>query len=158
MIEAVGATLSNVCEPVLVVGGTVGGLGSVADRRPGAGPLGGLEALLLSGLDDQYLVCPSDIPLVTVDLLRRLTGPSDSAATIFDIEGESRVQSLPLRISSAALEAITTALDAGRNSIHGVLDLIDVDRIPITAQEGRSLLNVNTPADYDALVALLEQG
>jgi molybdopterin-guanine dinucleotide biosynthesis protein A len=152
MIEAVISTLAKVCRRVVVVGGIAGGFPSVADRRPGAGPLGGIEALLASGIDDEYLVCPNDTPLITPALLRRLQVPGTSLATIFEIEGESRIQSLPLRISANALGAITAALDAGRNSIHRVLTEIEVSRVPITVRQARALLNINTPGEYAALV------
>lgn len=151
MIEAVITTLKDVCQTVVVVGGVAEGFPSVADRRPGVGPLGGIEALLASGIDDEYLVCPSDTPLITPRLLRRLMTPSDSMATIFEVEGESRVQSLPLRISAKALGTVEAALDAGQNSIHGLLDGIDVSRVSITARLAKELLNINTPGEYAAL-------
>jgi molybdopterin-guanine dinucleotide biosynthesis protein A len=42
-------------------------------------------------------------------------------------------------------------LDAGRNSIHGVLESIDVSRVSITARLAKELLNINTPSEYAAL-------
>lgn len=142
---------SGLCDSVVVVGGRVGALLSIADRRSGVGPLGGIEALLASGIDTEYLICPSDIPLITPELLRRLTVPSESTATIFEIRGDKRVESLPLRISAAALDPVTLALDAGQNAINIVIGRIDVDRVTITAKDANALRNINTPGDYAAL-------
>ena len=100
MLEVVTEALREVCARVVVTGDMEIGLQRVADLRPDQGPLGGIEAILASGLDAQYLVCPCDMPLVTGTLLQRLTGPADGGATVFQIEGEDSVRPLPARISS----------------------------------------------------------
>lgn len=150
MIEAVIRTLGEVCAQVVTVGGRGWGPKAVADLRSDAGPLGGIEALLASGLDDNYLACPNDIPLMTVELARRLTAPSDAMATIFATDGD-RIQSLPLRVSAAALPMVTAALDRGENAIHRVLSQLETVRIPITDEEALILRNVNTPRDFNLI-------
>lgn len=150
MIEAVIQTLAETCAQVVTVGGRGRGLRDVADLRSGAGPLGGIEALLASDLDDNYLACPNDIPLMTAQLARRLTAPSDAMATIFATEGD-RIQSLPLRISAAALPMVSAALDRGENAIHRVLSRLDTERIPISEDEALVLRNVNTPGDFNSI-------
>lgn len=150
MIEAVVQTLAEVCAAVVTVGGKARERGGVADLRSGAGPLGGIEALLASGLDDTYLVCPNDIPLMTAGLARRLTAPSDAVATIFAIEGV-RIQSLPLCISVAALPTVTAALDGEQNAIHHVLARLDTARIPISQDEAQALRNINTRSDFNSI-------
>lgn len=152
MMTAVIATLREVCAEVVVVGAKYSGHRSIADRRAGAGPLGGIEALLASGLDETYLVCPIDVPLITSELLYRLTSPRGPVATIFEIEGESRIQSLPVRISASALEAAVAALDAGHNAVHALLARLDIARVPISRDEASALKNVNTPDDYNNLI------
>lgn len=148
MLDVVVATLESLTARVVVVGSEVAGKESLPDLRSGAGPLGGIEALLKSEIDEQYLVCPSDIPLVTADLLDLLTSPTTATATIFVMHGEGPVQSLPIRISAEAAAAITSALDAGRNAIHSFLESIDVATVPLTADQAKGLLNINTPEDY----------
>lgn len=151
MIDRVIKALDEVCLRVVTVGGRRHQhLEIIHDIRPGAGPLGGIEAILASGLDTQYLVCPSDTPLIAPGLLRRLTIRSDSIATIFEVEGD-RNHSLPLRISSAALDTVTAALNAGQNAIHRVLTRLDLERLTITNGEAATLMNVNTPGDYTAI-------
>jgi len=150
MIEAVIETLAGVCAQVVTVGGRGWGPKAVPDLRSGAGPLGGIEALLASGLDDNYLACPNDIPLLTAELAHRLTAPSDAMATIFTTDGV-RIQSLPLRISVAALPLVTAALDRGENAIHRVLARLDADRIPISEEEARALRNINTRSEFNSI-------
>jgi molybdopterin-guanine dinucleotide biosynthesis protein A len=150
MIERVIQTLEEVCIRVVTVGGEPRRQAHVPDVRRGAGPLGGIEALLASGLDEEYLVCPSDIPLATRDLVFLLTASSGAVATLFEVQGDP-VHSLPLRISIAALDTVTEALDAGQNAIHTVLAGIETERISITGEEAAQLRNVNTPDDYNAI-------
>ncbi len=150
MIEAVIQVVADVCTDVVTVGSSVGGRRFVADLRSGAGPLGGIEALLASGLDQNYLICPNDIPMLSPDLVRRLTVHTVAIATALQTE-DGRIQSLPIRLSAAALPTVTGALDAGRNAIHHVLNRLEVDRIAITDDEARGLRNVNTPGDFNSI-------
>lgn len=150
MIGTVIQTLEKVCARVVTVGGEHLVQPNVPDLRHGAGPLGGIEALLASGLDDDYLVCPSDIPLITPELVRRLTAPTDAVATFFEVQGDP-AHSLPLRISVAALHMVSAALDTGRNAIHAVLAEIETERVTITAAEAAGLRNINTPEDYNGI-------
>jgi molybdopterin-guanine dinucleotide biosynthesis protein A len=150
MVASVIQTLGEVCVRVVTVGGDHLLQPNVPDLRHGAGPLGGIEALLASGLDDDYLVCPSDIPLITPMLVRRLTAPSEAEATFFEVQGDP-VRSLPLRISVAALGMVSAALDAGRNAIHTVLAELETERVSITGAEAAGLRNINTPEDYSAI-------
>ncbi len=151
MFDTVVATLGSVCVQVMVVGAVHEHLRHIPDLRLNAGPLGGLEALLASGLDKEYLVCPADIPLATPALLRRLTENEGSVATIFEVEGHDRLQSLPIRISDRALGKVSAALDKGQNAIHRLLVDLDVVRVTLTAGEARALTNINTPEEFTAL-------
>ncbi len=150
MLEAVIQTLESVCPKVVTVGHRFGRRSFVPDRRSGAGPLGGIEALLASGLDESYLVCPNDIPLMTAELVGRLTAPSEAMVTAFQTE-DGRIQSLPIRITTAALPTVSAALDRGQNAIHLVLRELETDRIGLTDEEAQCLRNINTPGDFDSV-------
>lgn len=150
MIGSVLRTLEEVCARVVTVGGGQWRQANVPDLRHGVGPLGGIEALLASGVDEEYLVCPSDVPLITPKLIRRLTSPTEAVATIFDVKG-GPVHSLPLRISIAALDTVTAALDAGENAVHSVLARLETTRVSITGAEAAGLRNINTPEDYSGI-------
>jgi molybdopterin-guanine dinucleotide biosynthesis protein A len=151
MLEAVAGALGEICARVVVVGDVETGFQRVADLRPDHGPLGGIEALLASGLDTQYLVCPCDVPLVTGALLRSLTGPSASAATVIRIEGEDAIRPLPARISADLLETVGALLDEQRRAVHQLMSAIEVEVVAMAPEEARQLANVNTPQEYEAL-------
>lgn len=150
MIDTVIQTLAAVCADVVTVGARSGRCRFVPDLRSGAGPLGGIEALLASGLDENYLISPNDIPMMPAELARRLTTPSEATATAFQTE-DGRIQSLPIRLSVAALPTVTAALDREQNAIHHLLNQFETDRIPITYHEAQGLRNVNTPGDFDSI-------
>lgn len=150
MIETVIQTLAAVCVDVVTVGDRSGSRRFVPDLRSGAGPLGGIEALLASGLDDRYIVCPNDIPLISSGLARRLSAPSDALVTAFQT-ADGRIQSLPIRISAGALPTVTAALDRGHHAIHHVLTQLETDRIHITDDEAQCLRNINTRGDFDSV-------
>jgi molybdopterin-guanine dinucleotide biosynthesis protein A len=150
MLETVVQTMEEVCVRVITVGGEERRGPHVPDIRRRAGPLGGIEALLASGMDEEYLVCPSDIPMISQELIRRLTTTSEAVATIFEVEGDP-VHSLPLRVSTAALDSVTSALDAGENAVHLVLARFKTERISISREEAAGLRNINSPDDYRRL-------
>lgn len=161
MIQAVLEAMAALGARVVVVGRNapvpgVEGLAHVADRRPGQGPLGGIEALLASGLDAQYLVCPCDLPLVTPALLARLVGAAGpDPASAFHVRGEAEPRPLPIRIGAEALPAVRRLLDQGTRAVHALLREIGAEAVPLTATEAALLAPVNTPADYRAIVARL---
>jgi len=127
----------------------------IADLRRGEGPLAGLEALLSSGLDEQYLVCPCDIPLIDGPIIRSLTRASSAPATVLHIEGEQRPRPLPARFSHRALDHVRALLDAGERSIRALIDSLDVDAVETSAAEGRGLLNVNDASDFRKVCAVI---
>ena len=148
MLETVAATLAEICRCVVVVGDADTQLVQIADQRPGQGPLGGIEALLASGIDTEYLVCPCDVPLVTSRLLRRLTVRTRAPATVFAVERE--LQPLPARICAAALEAVRTLLDGDQRAVARLLRSVETETVAIAPADAALLANVNRPEDYQA--------
>jgi molybdopterin-guanine dinucleotide biosynthesis protein A len=151
MLEAVAGALGAVCPRVVVAGDVETGFRRVADLRPDQGPLGGIEAILASGLDSQYLVCPCDMPLVTGPLLRRLTGASEASATVFRIEGEDSIRPLPARISSDLLETVRALLKEQQRAVRRFMSSIEAEEITLAPAEAAQLANVNTLQEYEAL-------
>lgn len=154
MIEAVANVMAQVCQQVVVVGSTdaLARLQHINDLRSGHGPLGGIEALLASGLDTQYLVCPCDLPLVTSDLLKALTVPSSAAATVLRIDGRSGTEPLPARISTEVLPVVRALLDAGQRAVSHLMQSIEIEAIEAPQTWSRYLTNINTPQEYEVLV------
>ncbi len=151
MIDAVTRALAEHCREVVVAGAVETSLKSIADLRPDAGPLGGIEAVLASGLDTQYLLCPCDLPLVTATLLGRLTKDSAAVATVFHVAGEPDFWPLPVRLSATALDSVRRHLDSGQRAVHDVMRALDPEVIALERQEAASLANINTQSDYEAI-------
>ncbi len=153
MIEAVAETLAAVCERIVVVGppDALQEAHHIEDARPGLGPLGGIEALLASGRDTQYLVSPCDVPLITASLLRRLTVPTDALVTLFLIDGQRQAQPLPARISAEALPQVRRMLDRGDCAVHRLIESIEPEVVRLSVSEAKHLTNINTPGDYARL-------
>ncbi len=153
MIEAVAAALSSVCDQLVVVGeaDALPDLTHIVDLRSAQGPLGGIEALLASGIDTQYLVCPCDVPFVTSELFSALLRPSQAAATVLHLEGSEQIEPLPARISVEAIDATEHLLNEGRRAVHQLMKAIDVEEVPAPKAWSKLLTNVNTPQEYAAL-------
>ena len=153
MIQTVVDTVEEVCRCIVILGpdAILPDLPHVHDLRNDQGPLAGIESLLASGLDEHYLVVPCDVPLITEELLRRLTIESDSLATVFRIEGSDSLESLPLRISSMAHNAASSHLDAGSRAVHRLLNDMTRQEVILTPSETRALRNINTPEAYRRL-------
>ena len=130
----------------------IGSLGRIDDLRPGQGPLGGIEALLASELDDRYLVCPCDLPLITSRLLGVLAADCPTPAAVFRIDGETRCRPLPLQITSAALGPLRELLNGGCRAVYRLLERIETTVIPAPRDWARLLRPLNTPRDYDQIL------
>jgi molybdopterin-guanine dinucleotide biosynthesis protein A len=151
MLEVATDVLGEVCARVVVVGDFETSVQRVTDLRPDQGPLGGIEAILASGLDTQYLVCPCDMPLVTPALLQRLTGPSQAGATVFRVDGEDAPRPLPVRIAASLADTVATMLDAQQRAVHRLIGAVGTDVVTLGAAESGALVNVNTVEEYDAV-------
>lgn len=154
MIEMVAAVMREVCERVVVVSSfeALADVTHIADLRDEQGPLGGIEALLGSGMDTQYLVCPCDLPFVTGELLRALTKPSSAVATILMLEGEDSLSPLPARISVDALDKARELLDSDCRAVHRLMEVIEVEEVAAPGEWSKLLVNVNTQEDYEQVV------
>lgn len=134
---------------------------SIPDLRPHAGPLGGIEALLASGIDappggaGQYLICPCDVPLITPAVLSLLAQPSDSPATVFRIEGRDEIEPLPARIGAEALPAVRRMLKTQHRSVWRLMKELQPCIITITARQALQLHNVNTIGDFNEALRLM---
>jgi molybdopterin-guanine dinucleotide biosynthesis protein A len=160
MIEQTRDTLASFCQRVVFVGSPHGvlGHGVIEEEREGVGPLAGIEAVLASGFDTQYLVVPCDLPLAQPGFLARLTrDDSIDGMTVFHVEGEEMPRPLPCRIGADCLEDAQELIDAGEYSVKGLIERLgpDVTRVDVAARERDLLLNVNTPEDFERACALL---
>ncbi len=120
----------------------VGAYQELVDKFPGQGPLNGLVAAFTETDEELVFLTATDMPGGSVTAVEQLTealGAHD--ACIYEDEPLFGVYTR--RCLPAALEA----LKAGRRSFKGVLERLDVVRLPKT-EEGL-FANLNTPEEYE---------
>lgn len=136
---------------------------TVVDRRPGAGPLAGLESALRHAEGRAVFLAACDLPRLSPELVRYVVGPDRgledwlqealpaARAPVF----EDRLQPLAALYSPACLPMVSASLERGQRAMHRWLDTIPVTRLPLTPElpfyRGDLLFNVNDPGDLRAL-------
>jgi molybdopterin-guanine dinucleotide biosynthesis protein A len=125
----------------------------VEDRIAGAGALGGLYTALIEAPTEQVLVIACDMPFISAPFLTELAalGAGVEAAIPRDGHGPHPLCASYHRRIAARLKA---RIDAGALRIADALRDLDVrdigpDELTPFDPDGRLLLNVNTPADYE---------
>ncbi len=163
LIEIVIERLARVCAEVLVVAGDArdyAGLGVpvVEDRFRGVGVLGGLHAGIQVATHELTIAVGCDMPFLNPDLLRAFAG----WATGFDVvvlrQGEN-VEPLHAAYRRACIPAMETAIRANRRRIisffpHVRVCYVTPEDVFSFDPDLRSFRNVNTPADWEAVVEL----
>lgn len=158
MIEHVSDSMAPLCRRVVMIESHASSVmddSVLRDLRPGAGPLGGIEALLASNIDSQYLICPCDVPLITTDLLRLLLTESQALASVFQVEGRSEIEPLPARIRAEALPVVRRLLNAQQRPVWKLMRELTPHVVSISESQARALHNVNAIKDYEEAARLM---
>src|SRR5579859_7301515 len=109
----------------------------LVDRRPGQGPLAGLETALAEG--DVFAVA-CDMPFLDAGLVRQIAaGPGNVVPRV-----GGAPQPLHARYAASVLPMVTRQLDAGRLRMMDLLAALDVTWLDLPAQ--RALTNLNYPS------------
>lgn len=137
-----GFAEQTACKTVLV-GGTIPGHKCILDNRTLQGPVAGIEALLASGVDSEYLVVGCDMPLLEKIHIQPLLNCRTNAS--FTHEGFTL--GLPIRIYANTLSSCSTYLEAGNKSIRGFVQSIPHCAIPITESHLHCITSMNTKED-----------
>ena len=153
LVVRAAETLEEVFEHVVIVSSraaTTGRWGHVPDRRPGAGPLAGIEAALMEsralGLQGAFVLA-CDLPLVDAASVRRVLGAAgDAAACAPDREGSPAIEPLCAVYRLSSLPVVRDALDRGRRSVHETFAAVGGATISLP---GALFLNVNAPAEAE---------
>ncbi len=148
------AALSGLGVPVVVVGHAMGVDGDVrviADARADVGPLGGVEALLASGVAEAYVVLPVDMPRVTTALLQELVAAFTGGAVVYRVVGADRLQPFPLVVAAAVLATVRARLDAGERRVVDLVAALDPVIVALDAARAGELVDVDTPDDLARL-------
>lgn len=135
------------------------GLPLATDRMPGLGPLAGLETALTVARAPLVLVVACDLPLVKPPLAKYLlevVGDAEAAVPRW----AGLPQPLLAVYRRACLPHVAAALAQGQRRLQDPLDALRVrwvreKELRGLDPEGRSFLNVNTPADLREAEALL---
>jgi molybdopterin-guanine dinucleotide biosynthesis protein A len=139
------AALAPLFAEVLLVGGParqIAGARVIEDRRPGKGPLAGIEAAFRACDADALVVVGCDLPLLDEKLLRLVRDHEPTAqACVPRVDG--RAQALHARYARSVLPAIEARLARDELRLLALLDELTVAWLDLPASEG--LTNVNTP-------------
>ena len=148
---------------ILIVGGDPlrpqgTGVPVVADRVAGARALGGLYTALIEAPTEQVLVIACDMPFLTAPFLSHLAslGAEADAVVPRDANGLHPLCACYARRVAGRLKA---RIEAGALRIIDALGELDVrhvgpDELAPFDRDGRLLLNVNTPEDYQRALTL----
>jgi molybdopterin-guanine dinucleotide biosynthesis protein A len=118
----------------------------IPDRRPGLGPLGGIEASLAANLAEWNLILACDMPEVEADFLASLIAAAAENRADCVIPDTGRPQPLCAVYHARCREAVTAALDAGIRRVHDALRGLRIVQYPVAHH--RRFQNVNTPHEW----------
>jgi len=156
MVEHLIQRLAPVVDEVLVAGGTVTAPPArlVADRRPGLGPLAGMDAGFDAARNPRIWVVACDLPDVTPALLALLTSAADGVDAVVPCVG-GEAQGVCALYRRALAPRIERMLQTKERSVKALLSALRVrfldERELQTIDPGlRSFHNINTAADYEA--------
>ena len=144
MLDFASSTATN----TVIVGGDVEGQCCIHDRKPGLGPVAGLEALLVSNTDNRYLVVGCDMPLLKTETVQPLFVSGD-AVIYSGKEKDDFPSSLPLVISSDCKQACAAYLESGGRSLHGFLRELFTTVVKRPEGVEQQLSSINTPEQLD---------
>ena len=134
---------------------------TVADRFPGAGPLAGIHAAMLTSRYPHVFVAACDMPGLDPDVIRLVLariGTADAVVPRWDGD----VEPLHAVYALQTLPAVEAALRSGRNAMRDFLQTVRVDWVDeaeLRALRGAaaSLTNVNTPEDLAGVGGRFEE-
>ncbi len=116
-------------------------------------PLVGIRQALALSSGRPVLVCAADMPLVTVELLRRLATADGYGAPAVVASADGRPQPLLGRYEQSALEALSDPEAAGDRPLIEAVSAIGPRLLEV--EDVRALFNVNTPDDLLQAAAML---
>ena len=129
----------------------------VTDLQPNRGPIGAIESVLKSNLDDRYLFVPCDMPRLTSELLKRLADALEHAEAVVFEQGTRPVRPvLPLGLRCSTAANLQELVEHETPSIHRFLETLHVAEVPLMDFEIDCLLNINTPEDWSTYLSTRE--
>jgi molybdopterin-guanine dinucleotide biosynthesis protein A len=167
LLDRVHAALEPCCGEILVVGAKAyapAGARRVPDRRPGEGPLAGMEAGLLAARHRSVFVAAGDMPFLTDDFVGYLLGLlSDRFSAVVPVFG-GVPHPLCATYGREVRPAVSAALDAGVRSVRDLLEglsgvrYVGEELLRRFGDPNLLLTNVNSPGDLARARAALREG
>lgn len=169
LLERVVETAAALCDETIVVLNDPEAWGNlpatlVADRVPGAGPLGGLASGLAAARGGGALLLAADLPLLQPELLRAMLQLPDGYDALVplrphpDVGPRNPLAAEPLLAAyrASCLPAVEACLARGERQMTAPLSQLRVrylrpDEWRRHDPQGRSFLNVNSPGDVAEL-------
>ncbi len=159
MIEHVIASLSQVCDRIVIVGTCKGfsipsetGFLHLQDATPGMGPLAAVATLLRSGISTEgYLVTACDQPFLTADLLYLLVKTRSSVPRIFSSESEELPTPFPGYYPVFWYPVVEEGLQAGDLSVCNLIKKSAFSLVSLPKEWRRYLRNINRPDDLESV-------
>jgi molybdopterin-guanine dinucleotide biosynthesis protein A len=155
MLERVNNAMQPLCSQIVLLGNPESNVPEkfrlLEDRRTAAGPLAGIEALLLCGLASRYLVAACDQPLLSTALLKRLLDTS-APICIFASAKTNHYYPFPGLYTTSFLTEIQQALDDDQRAVQGILRTAATQKIPVDAETETLLQSINTRKDLAHLL------
>ena len=124
------------------------GYDCLPDRRPGLGPLAGIEAALLSGRGELNLIAACDMPglqLAWLRLLLESAAQSDALCTLL-LDSNGTMHPLCAVYRTGCLPVVQHALDEGRLKLMNLSASLNAHTIAVPTP----VWNVNTPEEWSA--------
>jgi molybdopterin-guanine dinucleotide biosynthesis protein A len=126
----------------------------IADRRPGHGPLAGMEAALMDSTCEWNLILACDLGALSVEFLDGLCARAvllpEEADCLVPCGGDGRLQPLTAMYRGRCLAAISGALDAGIRKVTEVVGTLNVTKWQ--APDVSVFQNINTPEEWNRYV------
>jgi molybdenum cofactor guanylyltransferase len=161
LIDRAAHALRPHCAEVVVVsarsGTPAGPWRVVPDRRPGAGPLAGLEAALLDAAEEGYdaiMALACDLPLVDSEIVGTvIEGLGDAAAAAAARGGDPAFEPLCAVYRASIGSVASELLDRGERSARALYEAVAGRAVAVPREP---LLNVNSEADLVRARAMAE--
>ena len=156
--------LASGCERVVVVGPVRETHGPdvawLSDRTPGLGPVGGISASLHDSLTSENIITAVDLPFLTGDFLNYFKKRSQDSKRPLTVCKIGSAFPLCLAIRTDFRDQVDAYIANGGRSVRGLIEdsraeivtATELDRVGLSPQ---IFANINTPADYEAAVNLI---
>lgn len=151
MIESIVEALAPFCREIVLVGHAKGvpdslsHLKKIPDNYSHCGPMGGIEALLNSGLADEYLTAPCDLYQPDPKIFELLLAQEGLYPVV--VRYKNMVQPLIGRYPASLKTMATQHIAYNDLAMNHFITTCQAQYLDIPDTLGKDMINVNTPDD-----------